>query len=322
MEDMQLWHGDCLEEMGRIADGSVDMVLCDPPYGTVKGLASGANIEHGMKGKTGWDDAIDHAAMLEQCNRILRPNGSLVLFSQDPYTGKLMTEQHGNLPFSYRLVWLKDHFANALIAKKAPVNYAEDICVFFKRHAKHDFQGFHPLRTYAKKVADYIGRPLRAINSNLGHRRAEHFFYIHSTQFAMCTELTYGELTGYYGLGDMEGFRTFESLSAEDKSYRAKLMERMAEEFPKTFNLPEGKKYKSNVLQYAKDYTGLHPTQKPVALMEDLLRTYTNFGDTVLDFAAGSFTTGVACKNLGRKFIGIEKDAHCFEVGKWRVEEA
>ena len=114
-------------------------------------------------------------------------NGCMILFAQDPYTGKLMTETHGNLPFSYRLTWLKDHFANSLIAKKAPVNYTEDICVFFK---KYDTLAQHPLREYAKKIMNYTGRTLKEINAELGHRRAEHFFYIDSTQFGLCTELT------------------------------------------------------------------------------------------------------------------------------------
>jgi site-specific DNA-methyltransferase (adenine-specific) len=91
--------------------------------------------------------------------------------------------------------------------------------------------------------------------------------------------------------------------------------------FNRVFNLPDGKKYKSNVLSYKKDYSGFHPTQKPVALLEDLIKTYTNEGDTVLDFTAGSFTTGVACVNLNRKFIGIEMDKNYFDIGVNRVKE-
>ena len=94
---------------------------------------------------------------------------------------------------------------------------------------------------------------------------------------------------------------------------------RFARRFARRFNLPTGKKFKSNVLEYKKDYTGLHPTSKPVALMEDLIKTYTNEKDTVLDFTAGSFSTGVAAQNLNRKFIGIEMDDAYFQIGKDRM---
>lgn len=320
-ENVHLMHGDCLERMKEIPSGSVDMILTDPPYGTVCGVADG-DVSHGMKGKTSWDIKLDTSAMLEQCNRILRPNGALVLFSQDPYTSELIAGAHGNLPFSYRYTWLKDHFANALIAKKAPVNYTEDVLVFFKRHTKHDFEGRHPLREYSKTVLEHIGKGLKEINAELGHRRAEHFFYADSTQFGLCTERTYSQLTERYGLADEPWFMQFSELSEINATYRNNLIAKMTDDSPKVFNLPHGAKYKSNVLEYRKDYSGHHPTQKPVALLEDLLETYTNSGETVLDFTAGSGSTGVACVNTGRKFIGIELDDKYFEIAKNRIKEA
>lgn len=302
-----LIHGDCLEEMLKIESGSVDMVLTDPPYGTVQGVGDG-DVRHGMKGKTQWDTTIDHEAMLLECNRILRTNGALCLFAQEPYTSKLITETHGNLPFSYRMTWLKDHFANSLIAKKAPVNYTEDVCLFFK---KYDTLNQHPLRSYVKKIIAHIGKNLKQINTDLGHRRAEHFFYVDSTQFGLCTEATYKELMDKYDIQSVDGFLLFDELVSVDR--------RFARRFARRFNLAECKKYKSNVLEYKKDYTGLHPTQKPVALIEDLIKTYTNEGETVLDFTMGSGTTGVACKNLNRNFIGIEKDEKYFDIAKNRI---
>jgi len=233
-------------------------------------------------------------------------NGCLILFSQDPYTGKLMTETDGNLPFSYRMTWLKDHFANSLIAKKAPVNYTEDICVFFK---KYDNLNLHPLRDYSSCILEFIGRSLKDVNSDLGHRRAEHFFYVDSIQFGLCARQTYYQLADFYNLKDWEGFKEFEEL------------EEINRRFNRRFNLAAGMKYKSNVLKYKKDYQGLHITQKPVALMEDLVRTYTNEGDTVLDFCFGSGTTGVACKNLNRNFIGIELDEKYFKIAEKRINE-
>ncbi len=307
-----LMQGDCLERMKEIPDGSVDIILTDPPYGTVKGLGDG-NINHGMKGKTQWDKTIDHKKMLNECNRVLRTSGALILFSQDPYTAKLTTDTHGNLPFSYRLTWLKDHFANSLIAKKAPVNYTEDICVFFK---KYDTLAQHPLRAYSKQVMFFIGKGLKEINEDLGHRRAEHFFYVESTQFGLCTEKTYNQLTEFYNLGDQDWFITYSELEEINSKFK------FNRKFNRKFNLETGKKYKSNVLEYKKDYTGLHPTQKPVALLEDLIKTYTNESETVLDFTMGSGSTGVAAKNLNRKFIGIELDENYFKIAKERINKA
>ena len=315
---MKLIHGDCLEEMKHIESGSVDMILTDPPYG-IMGME---DTGHGMTGKVGWDNALDHKSVFLECNRILRKNGTLALFSQEPYTSKIIIESHGNLPFSYRLIWLKDHFANSLSAKKAPVSYFEDILIFFKRHTKHDFKGFHPLRPYAGEVLKFVGKSLKQINSELDHRRAEHFFYVDTTQFNLCTEETYDELIVKYEIDRMEGFRSFYDLSKVNRTYRVKLINEMVEAYPKVFNLPEGKKFKSNVLQHKKDYDGHHPTQKPVALIEDLVRTYTDEGDTVLDFTMGSGTTGVACKRLGRDFVGIEKDAGYFDIACKRIESA
>lgn len=302
-DGIQLMKGDCLERMKEIPSGSVDAIICDPPYGTVKGIADGG-VSHGMKGKTAWDSCIEYDDMLSECNRILRPNGALVLFSQDPYTGKLMTETHGNLPFSYRLTWLKDHFANALIAKKAPVNYTEDICVFFK---KYDTLNQHPLREYSRGLMTNAGTNLKKINSDLGHRGFEHFAYTDSTQFGLCTEKTYNEFIEFYGV---KNYTPYSELVEIDRR------------FARCFNLPDGKKYKPNILEYKKDYTGLHPTQKPVLLLEDLIKTYTNEGNTVLDFTMGSGTTGVACVNTNRKFIGIEMDDNYYGIAVQRIMEA
>ena len=300
---MKLVNGDCLEAMKDIPDGSVDMILTDPPYGTVKSLADG-NIKHGMKGKTEWDTCINHEKMLEQCNRVLRTNGALVLFSQDPYTAKLMTKTHGNLPFSYRMTWLKDHFANSLIAKKAPVNYTEDICVFFK---KYDTLNQHPLRKYSMELMRDAKTNLKKINVDLGHRRFEHFAYAESTQFGLCTEKTYNEFIEFYRVNEPKKYSEIVEI---DKAFK------------RVFNLPKGKKFKSNVLEYKKDYSGHHPTQKPVALLEDLIKTYTNNGHTVLDFTMGSGSTGVAAKNLDRDFIGIELDKDYYNIAVERISNA
>ena len=307
IDDATLYLGDCLEVMAGLPDASVDAVICDPPYGTVKG----ARLDGWGEGKTDWDDALDPAAVFAECNRILRMNGALVMFSQEPYTSRLITEAHGNLPFSYRMTWLKDHFANALVAKKAPVSYTEDVLVFFK---KYDTLAQHPLRKYAERVLAVCGGDLKAINARLGHRRSEHFFYVESTQFGLCTAQTYEQLCDVYGLRFQPWFKAYGELEEINCRFNRR--------FNRRFNLPEGQKYKSNVLQYRKDYSGHHPTQKPVALMEDLVKTYTNPGDTTLDFTMGSGSTGVACANTGRKFIGIEREPKYFDIACERIENA
>ena len=303
-DNYKLLHGDCLERMKEIPDGSVDLILTDPPYGTVNNIGDSDSIEHGMKNKTKWDEVLDFKLMWIEINRILRKNGKCILFSQEPFTSDLIKSATPNVPFSYRCVWIKDHFANSLIAKKAPVNYFEDICVFSKLH---DTDYLHPLRDYSKEVMRFIGLNLKGINKRLGHRRAEHFFYVESSQFGLCTKKTYNELISVFGIDSMVGFKTFDEL------------EEINSVFNSVFNLAQGAKFKSNVFQYKKDYSGYHPTQKPVALLEDLTKTYTNENDTVLDFTFGSCSTGIACLNTNRKFIGIELDDDYFDIGAERM---
>ena len=301
---VNLMLGDCLERMKEIPNGSVDLILTDPPYGTIKGM----KLKGWDNSTTKWDDAIDNNKMWHEINRVLRVNGCCILFAQDPYTSVLMNDCHNNVPFSYRLVWDKKHYASPLGANKFPVNYFEDVCVFFK---KHDSLALHPLRHYFADVLEFIGKNLKQVNTELGHRRAEHCFYIDSTQFGLCIEATYNELIERYSINKMQGFMSYAELKAVDDEHKKTVA--------RVFNLHDGKKYKSNILEYKKDYNGYHPTQKPVALLEDLIQTYSNEGNTVLDFTMGSGSTGVAAKNLNRKFIGIEKDETYFKIAQDRI---
>lgn len=297
-------NGDCLERMKEIESGSVDLIVCDLPYGTVKSVGDGESISHGMKGKTDWDSVIDTGLIMQESNRILRKNGKMVLFAQQPFTTELINGSIPNLPFNYSLTWEKDHFANSLIAKKAPVNYTEDILVFSKNH---DHLGLHPLRDYFKCVMGFLGLNLKQINNKLGHRRAEHTFYVDSTQYGLCTGKTYNELISVFGIDKMDGFKPFSELESINSVFNS------------VFNLWEGKKYKSNILKYKKDYDGHHPTQKPVLLLEDLIKTYSNEGDLIVDMTMGSGSTGAACVNTGRKFIGIELDPTYYGIACGRV---
>jgi site-specific DNA-methyltransferase (adenine-specific) len=293
-----LYLGDCLEVMAGLPDGSVDAVICDPPYGTMQGF----------KG-IDWDVALDPAAVFEHCNRLMRPNGALILFSQEPYTSRLIQEAHGSIPFSYRMVWIKDSFANPLGAKKAPVSYFEDVCVFFK--AFDSFIG-HPLKPWFDSELEAAGMTRKEAVLRWGSS-ASHYF-TDGRQFMIPSAEKLAQMQADTGRFQMP----YEEMKAISDEFRAQTRER----FPKVFNLPEGAKHKSNVLQYPKDRTGHHPTQKPVALMEDLVKTYTNPGETVLDFTMGSGSTGVACVNTERRFIGIEREPKYFDIACRRIEDA
>lgn len=302
MSDVTLYNGDCLEVMKAIPDGSVDLILCDLPYGTIKDL----QLDGWSNQDTSWDTIIDTTQLFKEYERVLRMNGVAILFSQEPYTSHLRTFKCENFYFLYPLIWKKDHFANSLMCKKAPVSYFEDLNVFSKRYDK---QNLHPLREYSKSVKDYINKPLKEINTILGHRKAEHFFYCNTSQFALCTKEVYQDLINVFNIDKMYGFKPYEEL------------EKLNRTFNRTFNLQNNKKYMSNVLEFKKDYSGLHPTQKPVALLEYLIKTYTNEGDLVLDNCMGSGSTGVACKHTNRNFIGIELDPQYFEIAKHRIED-
>lgn len=293
------YHGDCLDVMPTLEPGSVDLIVCDPPYGTMKG----ASLDTWDAATMQWDVAIEPETLFAACERVLRVNGALVLFAQEPYTSRLITQAHDNLPFSYRLVWEKEHFGNPLTAKKAPASYFEDVLVFFK---KHELNLNHPMREYSRRVRAFTGATAVQVERRLGHRGADHFLGCDAIQFSLPTRSTYEQLTAAYNLNAMPGFLAYDEM---------KLPQRV-------FNLPPGKRHKSNILKYARDREKYHPTQKPVALLEDLIQTYSNPGDTVLDFTMGSGSTGVACVNTGRRFIGIEKEQRYFDIATVRIEKS
>jgi DNA modification methylase len=308
----RLLFGDCLIESDKIETGSVDLILTDLPYGNM-------NTDGGRKlGINGWDFVIEPKKVYEIANRILRKNGKMILFSQEPYTTQLINEAIPNVPFNYRAIWEKDNFAVALGANKNMVSYFEDVLIFSKNHQKHDFDGMHPLRPYFKIVIDFIGLNKKAIVEKIG-QKADHTFRTDSTQYGLCTEKTYKELIEVFGIDNMEGFKNYAELKQIDTEYRTELLRQMNEQHPSTFNLWEGNKFKSNILKYKKDYSGYHPTQKPVLLLEDLIKTFSNENDLVVDLTMGSGSTGVACKNTNRSFIGIEKDEAYFKIAEQRI---
>ena len=308
--------GDCREVADQIEPGSVDLILTDPPYGTVKDVAQTDGVDHGMKGKTDWDNALDPTDLFDISDQLLRGNGKLLLFSQEPYTSSLITEARPSLPFSYRMIWRKNHFANSLLAKDAPVKEFEDIAVFTKECKGWDYENNHPLREYFAGLFDYIGKTKSEIINEIG-QKADHCFRFDSTQFSLCTGETYTELIDQYDIDQYDGFREYDDLKTVDDDFTPAIKS----ECPNTFNLPEGEKYKSDVLEYAKPKGGKHPTQKPVPLLVDLIETFSTPGDLVVDLTAGSGSTCVAADRTDRRFIGIEKDERYAEIARTRIGE-
>ena len=187
------------------------------------------------------------------------------------------------------------------------VSYFEDISVFTKIYSSAE----NPIKEYFKTIKQYIGLSYKEINKALGHRKAEHTFYTNDAmQFSLCTETVYQELIEKFHIDEFQVFIPYADLKE------------MNRKFERTFNLPENEKYVSNVFEFPKEGKRYHPTQKPVLLLERLINIYSNKGDIVLDNCMGSGSTGVACMNTGRNFIGIEKEESYFKIAQERIAEA
>jgi len=303
----RLFFGDCLIESDKIQSGSVDLILTDLPYGNM-------NTDGGRKlGINGWDFVIEPKQVYEIANRILRKNGKMILFSQEPYTTQLINEAIPNVPFNYRAIWEKDNFAVALGANKNMVGFYEDILVFSKNEC---YEAKHPLRTVMIK---YVERTSKEFIIDLMRKEGRytsglsarvHASYKFGFNDGMRFDLMDEKLYNYFAT-KINFDETYEELKTIDEQFK--------NEYSSTFNLWEGNKYKSNILKYKKDYNGYHPTQKPILLLEDLINTFSNENDLVVDLTMGSGSTGVACKNTNRNFIGIEKDENYFKIAEQRI---
>jgi len=241
--NIKLLKGDCLELMKTLPDGSVDMVLTDPPYGTTA---------------CKWDSIIPFEPMWEQLKRVTKKNGAIVMTASQPFTSALVMSNPKM--FKYDWVWRKNKVTGFLNAKKMPMRNKEDILVFYYSQPTYNPQkttGHSPVNNYTKHTSD---------GDTLGSTKV-----------------------GISGGGSTERYpvcvQEFSVVNQDGSSQEGKY----------------------------------HPTQKPVALMEYLIKTYTNEGDTILDFTMGSGTTGVACKNLNRSFIGIELDEEYFKIAQERI---
>ncbi len=245
MDMINLYNGDCLEVMDKlIADGIVvDAIICDPPYGTTA---------------CKWDTIIPFDAMWERLNKLIKPNGAIVLFGSEPFSSALRMSNIKK--YKYDWIWRKNKATGHLDSKRKPMKANENISVFYRKQPTYNPQGL------VKKEVETISK---------GNR-------------------------GKKGLGS----------SGDVYNYAGKDAIQTHTNYPK------------NIIEFSVDMkASFHPTQKPVALMEYLIKTYTNESETVLDFTMGSGTTGVASVNTDRNFIGIELDETYFNIAKQRVEE-
>ena len=228
---VQLWNGDCLLEMKQIKSGSVDMILCDLPYGVTKNA---------------WDIVIPFDKLWEQYDRIIKDNGAVVLFGSQPFTSLMITSNLKH--FRYCLVWEKNKFSDFLNSKRKPMKTNEDIAIFYKKQPT-----YNPQYWYSTPYTRW------------------------NTQTAVDKQTNYG-------------------------SHKENFVE------------SDGKRLPTTVLKFNRIERPTHPTQKPVDLLEWLIKTYSNEGDMVLDNCMGVGSTGIACKHLKRSFIGIELDKKYFDI--------
>ena len=242
---INLMKGDCLEMMKSIPDGSVDLILTDPPYATTKNK---------------WDSIIPFEPMWDHLKRIIKPNGVIVLFAQTPFD-KILGASNIDM-LKYEWVWFKNRPTGHLNSKFAPLKSHENILVFT--------EGSTSFVKNTKNSSTYNPQGLVACLKVNKRTRGNG---------------NYDEVNN-----KLENVALFEN-------------------------------YPKSVLNF-KVEVGLHPTQKPVALLEYLIKTYTQENETVLDFTAGSMSTAIACINTNRNGIMIEKDEQYFKVGQDRVSKA
>ena len=320
-ENTMLGQGDCLELMKHIPDGSVDLILTDPPYGTTA---------------CKWDSVIPFELMWVELKRIIKSNGVIVLFASQPFTTKLI---HSNMEmFRYSWVWEKEQGVNFLSANKQPMKVHEDIIIFYtdlggQRGAASEY---NPIRDYLKNERKLAGLTAKKAKNILGNTMGGHYF-TNGVQFCIPAEENYKKLqsTGFFSLSYSELKRWCDELelSIKTPAYNPQMTigvpyvsgggnsGEVTSGVQKIQTKNTGTRYPRSIQKFKRE-TGLHPTQKPVALLEYLIKTYTQESETVLDFTMGSGSTGVACVNTGRKFIGIEMDDNYFNIAKKRIQES
>ena len=280
----KLLQGNCLIESDKIESGSVDFILTDLPYGTVGESMQDNTGKYKIINQSKWDNVIDTTKIMEVANRILRKNGKMILTAQQPFTTELISKAIPNLPFSYTIFWDKLHFANCLGANKACVNYMEECLLFSKNNPKHDLELKHPIRIWLKEtqekanifyndkrlVNEYVQKQI-CKNEASAKATLKHLLDWNYVQIQKITKKHYEVLNKFLNFN-----KTEQEIIDIFETYQVQHLKEQTELYGSTFNLWEGNKYKSNILKYKKDYTGYHPTQKPVLLLEDLIKTFSN----------------------------------------------
>ena len=317
----QLYQGDCLELMKDIPDNSVDCILCDPPYGMTA---------------CEWDIVIDYHSLWKELHRVLKYHSNCILFCRQPFSSRLITSNENE--YSHMLYWKKNYITGHLHAKRMPLQTIEEIAVFVcNKQTQNNVRSHIKLKEYMISELEKSGYSKTQIDRLLGTTMwSNHYF--RKVQFSIPSKENYKrlqELTKCFN-------RSYEDIKTEYESELAKsatfnpqgVKDCYYQQEQKYVNEVYGVKKKSytqtltnypkNLLEFdgVKSKDRFHPTQKPVELLEYLVKTYSNEGDTILDFTMGSGSTGVACMNTGRKFIGIEKEEKYFQIAEERIKEA
>jgi DNA modification methylase len=304
-QNFLLINGECIKVMKELSSSGVkvDHIITDIPYGTVKGLSIA-----GWKAKGNipeWDSPIDIDEMMQNCFNISRTNTNLLLFSQEPMTNNLINgaNYYQKYSLSNKMIWIKNNHANGFSSKTTPVNYYEEILLFRK---KLDETNSVKIRKYFKDILDYTGKTKKEIMEET-NQGLDHCFRYANRTFYIPTRKNYDILIKKYKIDKMSDFITYSQLEND-----------WERENKTIFNLPNNKKIVKNIFEIKKDQNNIHPTQKPQRLLEELILLFSNKGDYILDFTAGSGSTGIAATGLGRKFIGIELDDNFYKESiKW-----
>lgn len=319
-ENIKLYNGDCLELMTDIPDKSVDMILCDLPYGTTS---------------CSWDIIIPFDKLWNEYKRIINDGGVIALFGSQPFTSQVV---NSNINwFKNEIIWEKEQGVNFLLANKQPLKIHENILIFGKptSESKNDENKYMELRMYFKEIHEKIGLNKKQLIERIG-QRADHCFRFNSSQWSPPTEETYNDISKIFNI-ELKPYKliierynqyneeydlscTYNPQMTKGKPYTSGLGDSgdVSGNVIKIQTKNEGTRYPTSIIKFNRE-TGLHPTQKPVALCEYLINTYSNENDLVLDNCLGSGSTGIASMNTNRKFIGMELDNTYFNIAKERI---
>jgi len=321
---MELHNNDCFEIFKDIKKSTVDLVVVDLPYGQT-------HCE--------WDTCIDLKKMWADLKRICKQNAIYCFFCTTKFGNSLINSNPRW--FRYDLVWEKSRLVGHLSANKMPLRKHEMIYIFSTPN-NHDLENNRnlELREYASKVKKYINKPLKQIDIAVGNQGIHHFYAFKSSQFGLPILKNYNKLIEHFNIDNMEGFipydeikkiwekgtniKTYNPQKTKGKPYKVKGHKNNKTDIYGKQEIigvenKTGDRHPTSILKFNNPKKSLHSTQKPVALCEWLIKSYSDENDLILDFTMGSGTTGVACKNTNRRFIGVEMDKEIFKIAEKRL---